>query len=130
MGVLISKKPAFSGVPILSSCRGGSGTDTATDFNAGQGDTKGASPKAREDKELSAERGPGLLLAGSAFPLLLALLFTQRRGETVWKIAEGLSSVLRRRQKAADRGSFDPYRPPSGPIFRRHPDFPNSSPRA
>src|SRR5215213_348794 len=37
--------------------------------------------------------------------------------ETVWKIAEGLSSVLRRRQKAADRGSFDPYRPPSGPLF-------------
>src|SRR5215213_8483834 len=37
--------------------------------------------------------------------------------ETVWKIAEGLSSVLRRRQKAVDRGSFDPYRPPSGPLF-------------
>src|SRR5215208_2397590 len=35
-------------------------------------------------------------------------LFTQRRGETVWKIAESLASVLLGRQKAADRGSFGP----------------------
>jgi len=30
--------------------------------------------------------------------------FTGLRGETVWKIAEGLLSVLGRRQEAADRG--------------------------
>src|SRR5215211_4344001 len=36
------------------------------------------------------------------------LLFTEVRGETVWKIAESLASVLLGRQKAADRGPFGP----------------------
>ena len=38
-------------------------------------------------------------------------LFTRVRGETVWKIAEGVSSALLRWQEAADRHSFDAFWP-------------------
>jgi hypothetical protein len=44
----------------------------------------------------------------------------ERRGETAWKIAEGVSSALLWRQEATDRDSFDPSwplsEPDSGPI--------------
>jgi hypothetical protein len=45
-------------------------------------------------------------------------LFIGVRGETVWKIAVGLASVLLGRQKAADRGSFGPALRPPEPLFR------------
>src|SRR5215203_4696685 len=38
-------------------------------------------------------------------------LFTRVRGETVWKIAEGVSTALLWRQEATDRDSFDPSWP-------------------
>src|SRR5215203_1108129 len=53
-------------------------------------------------------------------------LFTQVRGETVWKIAQGLSSALLRRQEAADRGFFGPLERLRNPHFGAYPDFPNS----
>src|SRR5215218_6888440 len=46
--------------------------------------------------------------------------------ETVWKIAEGISSTLLWRQEAADRDSFDPSWPLSEPRFGIHCEFPNS----
>jgi hypothetical protein len=62
--------------------------------------------------------GHGLALAGGGQALRLrrprklrlALpLCTEVRGETVWKIAEGLSAVLHRRQEVADRGPIGPF---------------------
>jgi hypothetical protein len=35
-------------------------------------------------------------------------LFTEVRGETAWKMAEGLSSRIRYGQQPADLGPFDP----------------------
>ena len=46
--------------------------------------------------------------------------------ETVWKIAEGVWRALLRRQKSADRDSFDPSWPLSEPPFWTHSEFPNS----
>ena len=46
--------------------------------------------------------------------------------ETVWKIAEGFSTVLLWRQKGADRDSFDPSWLLSEPRFGTYSDFPNS----
>src|SRR5215217_9567197 len=53
-------------------------------------------------------------------------LFTEVPRETVWKIAEGISSTLLWRQEAADRDSFDPSWPLSEPRFGIHCEFPNS----
>ena len=53
-------------------------------------------------------------------------LFTEVRGETVWKIAEGVSSTLLWRQEAADRDFFDPSWPLSEPRFGINSEFPNS----
>jgi hypothetical protein len=41
-------------------------------------------------------------------PFILPL-FTGVRGETVWKIAEGLSAALQRLQEVADRGPMGPF---------------------
>jgi hypothetical protein len=46
------------------------------------------------------------------------VLFSEARGETVWKIAVGLASVLLGRQKAPNRGSFGPTLRPLEPLFR------------
>src|SRR5215216_7455130 len=46
--------------------------------------------------------------------------------ETVWKIAEGVSSTLLWRQEAADRDFFDPSWPLSEPRFGINSEFPNS----
>src|SRR5215211_7454644 len=54
------------------------------------------------------------------------VLFTKVRGETVWKMAGGLSSVLLRLQEATDLGLLAPSWPPSEPRFCAYPDFPNS----
>src|SRR5215204_4420436 len=54
------------------------------------------------------------------------LLFTGVRGRAIWKIAEGLSTVLLRRQEATDRDCFDPFVRLRNPSFGAHPDFPNS----
>src|SRR5215204_5609559 len=48
------------------------------------------------------------------------------RGETVWKIAEGFSTVRFWRQEAAGRGFFTPSWRSSEPRFGTHSDFPNS----
>jgi hypothetical protein len=53
-------------------------------------------------------------------------LFTGVRGETVWKIAKGVSAVLLAAKEMADRDSFEPSWPLSEPRFGTHPDFPNS----
>jgi hypothetical protein len=53
-------------------------------------------------------------------------LFTGVRGETVWKIAKGVSAVLLAAKEMADRDSFDPSWPLSELRFGTHPDFPNS----
>src|SRR5215216_7603493 len=50
-------------------------------------------------------------------------LFTQVRGETVWKIAEGVSSTLLWRQEAADRDFFDPSWPLRSPDSGSIPNF-------
>src|SRR5215216_7042062 len=50
-------------------------------------------------------------------------LFTRRRGETVWKIAEGVSSTLLWRQEAADRDFFDPSWPLRSPDSGSIPNF-------
>jgi hypothetical protein len=54
------------------------------------------------------------------------MLFTGVRGETVWKIAEGVSRALLRQQKSPDRDSFDPSWPLSEPPFVTHSEFSNS----
>jgi hypothetical protein len=58
-------------------------------------------------------------------PFLLPL-FTGVRGETVWKIAEGLSTALLGRQEMPDRGLIDPSWPLSEHSFGTYPEFPNS----
>ena len=63
---------------------------------------------------------------GIAASALLLALFTRVRGETVWKIAKGVSAVLLAAKEMADRDSFDPSWPLSEPRFGTHPDFPNS----
>src|SRR5918993_5165841 len=47
-------------------------------------------------------------------------------GETVWKIAEGLSRVLHRRLEATDRAPLSPLECLRNPYLGMHPDFPNS----
>jgi hypothetical protein len=64
------------------------------------------------------------VLIAPALPL--ALIVTRVRGETVWKIAEGVWRALLRRQKSADRDSFDPFWALSEPRFGTHSEFPNS----
>src|SRR5215203_2904649 len=59
-------------------------------------------------------------------PFLFSPLFTGVRGETVWKIAEGVTSAILWRQEATDRDSLDSSRPLSEPRFGTHSDFPNS----
>src|SRR5215217_7136007 len=54
--------------------------------------------------------------------------FQQRRGETVWKIAEGVSSTLLWRQEAADRDFFDPSWPLRSPDSGSIPNFQTVSP--
>jgi hypothetical protein len=66
----------------------------------------------------------GWILGPPGPPLLP--LFTEIRGETVWKIAEGVSRALLRGQEWADRDSFDTSWPLSGPPFRTRSEFPNS----
>ena len=53
-------------------------------------------------------------------------LFTGVRGETVWKIVEGLSRALHRRLEAVDRVPWTPLGRLLYPEFGVHPDFPNS----
>jgi hypothetical protein len=53
-------------------------------------------------------------------------LFSESRGETVWKIAKGVSAVLLAAKEMADRDSFDPSWPLSEPSFGTYPEFPNS----
>src|SRR5215208_629708 len=52
--------------------------------------------------------------------------FSDSFGETVWKIAEGVTSAILWRQEATDRDSLDSSRPLSEPRFGTHSDFPNS----
>src|SRR5215204_7715960 len=59
-------------------------------------------------------------------PFLFSPLFTGVRGETVWKIAEGVTSAILWRQEATDRDSLDSSWPLSEPRFGTHSDFPNS----
>src|SRR5215212_1176611 len=54
------------------------------------------------------------------------LLIHESPRETVWKIAEGFSSVGLWRRKAANRASFVPSWWPSGSQFETQFDFPNS----
>src|SRR5215216_6123384 len=49
--------------------------------------------------------------------------------ETVWKIAEGVSSTLLWRQEAADRDFFDPSWPLRSPDSGSIPNFQTVSPR-
>ena len=69
---------------------------------------------------LSSTRSSNTILLGghlTAFPLdfqdscFFLPLFTRVPGETVWKIAEGVSSAHLWRQESADRDSFDPSWP-------------------
>src|SRR5215208_4112758 len=59
-------------------------------------------------------------------PFQFSPLFTGVRGETVWKIAEGVTSAILWRQEATDRDSLDSSWPLSEPRFGTHSDFPNS----
>src|SRR5215204_6021935 len=59
-------------------------------------------------------------------PFLFSPLFTGVCGETVWKIAEGVTSAILCRQEATDRDSLDSSWPLSEPRFGTHSDFPNS----
>src|SRR5215218_966215 len=59
----------------------------------------------------------------SALGVSEASLFTRVRGETVWKIAEGVSSTLLWRQEAADRDFFDPSWPLRSPNSGSIPNF-------
>jgi hypothetical protein len=52
--------------------------------------------------------------------------FLDSFSETVWKIAEGFSSVRLWRQKAADEASFVPSWRASEYRFGNHSEFPNS----
>ena len=57
-----------------------------------------------------------MVLVGPFWPLIgplngVVLGFSDSLGETVWKIAEGVSSALLWRQEAADRHSFDAFWP-------------------
>jgi hypothetical protein len=56
-----------------------------------------------------ASRGQALRLRRPRKLRLALPLCTEVRGETVWKIAEGLSAVLHRRQEVADRGPIGPF---------------------
>src|SRR5215212_3698733 len=53
-------------------------------------------------------------------------LFTRVRGETVWKIAEGISLRLSGDKRRPNRDSFDPCWSLSEPPFGTYPEFPNS----
>src|SRR5215208_1835409 len=53
-------------------------------------------------------------------------LFTQVPGETVWKIAEGVSPRLSGSKRRPNRDSFDPSWLLSEPRFGTYPEFPNS----
>jgi hypothetical protein len=48
------------------------------------------------------------------------------RGETVWKIAEGVSPRLSGGKKRLNWDSFDPSWPLSEPRFGTYPEFPNT----
>jgi hypothetical protein len=66
-----------------------------------------------------------IMLTNLSRPFSLPL-FTQVRGDTVWKIAEGVSPLRFWRQEAADRASFVPSWQPSESRFGTQSDFPNS----
>jgi hypothetical protein len=51
-------------------------------------------------------------------------LFTRVRGETVWKIAEGVSPRLAGGKGRPNRDSFEPFWPLSEPSFRNYSEFP------
>jgi hypothetical protein len=53
-------------------------------------------------------------------------LFTGVRGETVWKIAEGVSPRLSGGKRRPNRDSFEPSWPLLEPRFRTYPEFPNN----
>jgi hypothetical protein len=53
-------------------------------------------------------------------------LFQTVSTETVWKIAEGVSTALLWRQERPIGTPFDPSWPLSEPRFRTHSEFPNS----
>src|SRR5215217_5862400 len=55
--------------------------------------------------------------------------FPNSFSETVWKIAEGVSSTLLWRQEAADRDFFDPSWPLRSPDSGSIPNFQTVSPR-
>jgi hypothetical protein len=69
----------------------------------------------------SGSLGEGKGLLPRHLPLLIGV-----RGETVWKIAQGLSSVGFCRQEAADRLPFVLSWKPSGTPCGTRSDFPNS----
>jgi hypothetical protein len=56
----------------------------------------------------------------------VAVLFTGVRGETVWKIAEGVSPRLSGDKRRPNWDSFDPSWLLSEPRFGTYPEFPNS----
>jgi hypothetical protein len=53
-------------------------------------------------------------------------LFTQRRGETVWKIAEGTLDRVCSMAQDCEIGLLCPFCPLVEPQTGGHPDFPNS----
>jgi hypothetical protein len=69
------------------------------------------------------------MVGTSSFPLIPSehtTPFTGVRGETVWKIAEGVSPCLSGGKRRPNWDSFDPSWPLSGPRFGTYPEFPNS----
>src|SRR5829696_2228774 len=73
--------------------------------------------------------GPSVLRLAKVFseaPSSFRFLFSGVRGETVWKIAGGLSTTLLWQHEVAERGPFDPSWRLSEPRCGTHPVFPNS----
>jgi hypothetical protein len=53
-------------------------------------------------------------------------LFTEVRGETVWKMAEGVLIVFLGALKEAEKGFIAPLSPQVAPRTEGYPEFPNS----